>query len=90
MRDSDFGFGGVLKGNASSTQAMSRTIGALMNDRTNTSHSAEIASGIQQLFDVAKRQGQVVIDPEFLANLGLNQNDINQLRSQKRINPSSI
>ena len=83
MRESDFGVGGVLKGNASSTQAMSRTVTSLMNDRSNTAHTSEIASGVQQLFDVAKRQGQVVIDPEMLSALGLNLVDINQLKQQK-------
>ena len=87
MRESDFGVGGVLKGNAGSTQAMSRTLGALMNDNSSTSHSAEIASGVQQLFDVAKRNGQVVIDPAFLSQLGFTQNDINQLKAQKGLVP---
>ena len=87
MRDSDFTMGGVLKGNASSTHAMSRSVSSLMNDSTNTSHAAEIASGVQQIFDVANRQGQVVVDPGFLRSIGLSANDVNQLKAQKGLVP---
>jgi hypothetical protein len=83
MRESDFGAGGILKGDASSTQAMSRTVTSLMNDKTSVAHTSEIASGVQQIFDVAKRQGKVVIDPEMLSTMGLSMVDINQLKQQK-------
>ena len=86
MRESDFdSLTGTLKGNASSTQAMSRSLISLFNDKSKTAHTAEIGSGVEQLFNVAKRQGEVVIDPELLGYLGLTQSDIANLRRGKHL-----
>ena len=80
MRESDFNAFGDLKGNASSTQAMSRNLISLFNDNSGKGHTAEIASGISQIFKVADRQGNVVIDPELLGYLGINQRDLMTLQ----------
>lgn len=86
MRESDFdSLTGTLKGNASSTQAMSRSLISLFNDKSKTAHTAEIGSGVEQLFNVAKRQGEVVIDPELLGYLGLTPSDIANLRRGKHL-----
>lgn len=86
MRDSDFdSLTGTLKGNASSTQAMSRSLISLFNDKSRTAHTAEIGSGVEQLFNVAKRQGEVVIDPELLGYLGLTSSDVANLQRGKHL-----
>lgn len=75
MRDSDYDMSGDLKGNASSTHAMSRSLLSMFKDKSNKAHTTEISTGVGQLFNTAKRKGQVVIDPELLDYLGLSQND---------------
>ena len=87
MRDSDYDMLGNLKSNASSTQAMSRSIISLFNDKSNKAHTAELGAGIEQLFNVADRQGKVVIDPELLQYLGLTPNDIYGLKRSKNLYP---
>lgn len=85
MKDSDYDTFGNLKSNASSTQAMSRSLVSMFNDRSGKAHTAEIGTGVGQLFDVAKRNGQVVIDPELLGYLGLSQADIITLQRNKQL-----
>lgn len=85
MRDSDYDTFGNLKSNASSTQAMSRSLVSMFNDRSGKAHTAEIGTGVGQLFDVAKRSGQVVIDPELLGYLGLSQADVIALQRNKQL-----
>ena len=85
MRDSDYDTFGNLKSNASSTQAMSRSLVSMFNDKSGKAHTAEIGTGVGQLFDVAKRSGQVVIDPELLGYLGLTQADVVALQRNKQL-----
>lgn len=85
MKDSDYDTFGNLKSNASSTQAMSRSLVSMFNDRSGKAHTAEIGTGVGQLFDVAKRNGQVVIDPELLGYLGLTQADVIALQRNKQL-----
>lgn len=85
MRNSDYDMLGNLKSNASSTQAMSRSIISLFNDKSNKAHTLEIGSGIEQLFDVADRQGKVVVDPELLQYLGLSSNEIYGLQRGNKL-----
>ena len=85
MRESDYNTFGDLKGNASSTQAMSQSLLSMFNDRSGVGHSAEIATGVTQLFNVADRQGQVVIDPELLKKLGIGPQDLTSLKSSGRL-----
>ena len=85
MRDTDYDMFGNLKSNASSTQAMSRSLISMFNDKSGKAHTAEIGTGIGQLFDVAKRSGQVVIDPELLGYLGLSQADVIGLQRNKQL-----
>ena len=85
MKDSDYDTFGNLKSNASSTQAMSRSLVSMFNDKSGKAHTAEIGTGVGQLFDVAKRSGQVVIDPELLSYLGLTQADIVALQRNKQL-----
>ena len=83
MRKSDYDSFGNLKSNASSTQAMSQSLISMFNDRSGKAHTAEISTGIGQLFDVADRSGKVVISPELLGYLGLTQADVIELRKNK-------
>lgn len=85
MKDSDYDTFGNLKSNASSTQAMSRSLVSMFNDKSGKAHTAEIGTGVGQLFDVAKRNGQVVIDPELLGYLGLTQADVIALQRNKQL-----
>lgn len=85
MKDSDYDTFGNLKSNASSTQAMSRSLVSMFNDKSGKAHTAEIGTGVGQLFDVAKRSGQVVIDPELLSYLGLTQADVVALQRNKQL-----
>ena len=85
MKDSDYDIFGNLKSNASSTQAMSRSLVSMFNDKSGKAHTAEIGTGVGQLFDVAKRSGQVVIDPELLSYLGLTQADVVALQRNKQL-----
>lgn len=85
MRDSDYDMFGNLKSNASSTQAMSRSLVSLFNDKSGKAHTAEIGTGVGQLFNVAKRSGQVVIDPELLQYLGLSPADVLSLQRNKQL-----
>lgn len=82
MRESDFNAFGELRGNASSTQAMSRSLISAFTDTSGVGHTAEIASGVQQLFNVAERQGDVAIDPELLMYLGVSPADLLTLKNQ--------
>lgn len=83
MRKSDYDSFGNLKSNASSTQAMSQSLISMFNDKSGKAHTAEISTGIGQLFDVADRSGKVVISPELLGYLGLTQADVTELRKNK-------
>ncbi len=85
MRDTDYDMFGNLKNNASSTQAMSRSLISMFNDKSGKAHTAEIGTGIGQLFDVAKRSGQVVIDPELLGYLGISPADVMGLQRNKQL-----
>lgn len=85
MKDSDYDTFGNLKSNASSTQAMSRSLVSMFNDKSGKAHTAEIGTGVGQLFNVAKRNGQVVIDPELLGYLGLTQADVVALQRNKQL-----
>lgn len=85
MRDSDYDMFGNLKNNASSTQAMSRSLVSLFNDKSGKAHTAEIGTGVGQLFNVAQRSGKVVIDPELLQYLGLSPADVLSLQRNKQL-----
>lgn len=85
MRDSDYDMFGNLKSGASSTQAMSESLISLLNDKSNKAHTAEIGTGVSQLFNVAKRNGQVVINPDLLTYLGLSNADIVTLRRNQQL-----
>lgn len=85
MKDSDYDMFGNLKGNAASTQAMSESLISLFNDKSNKAHTAEIGTGVSQLFRVAKRNGQVVIDPALLPYLGLTQADVVALQRNQQL-----
>ena len=85
MKDSDYDMFGNLKGNAASTQAMSESLISLFNDKSNKAHTAEIGTGVSQLFSVAKRNGQVVIDPALLPYLGLTQADVVALQRNQQL-----
>lgn len=80
MRESDFDMFGNLKGNAASTQAMSQSLISMINDRSNTGHAVEIASGVSQLFKTAENNGSVIINPEILSYLGLDNKDLVTLK----------
>ena len=85
MKDSDYDMFGNLKGNAASTQAMSESLISLFNDKSNKAHTAEIGTGVSQLFSVAKRNGQVVINPDLLTYLGLSNADIVTLKRNQQL-----
>lgn len=85
MKKSDFDGFGNLKNNASSTQAMSRSLISLFNDKSGKAHTAEISTGVGQLFDVANRSGKVVIDPALLDYLGMTPGDKNSLIRNKQL-----
>lgn len=80
MRKSDYDMMGNLKGDAASTQAMSQSLISMINDKSNTGHAVEIATGVSQLFDTAERNGGVVINPEILSYLGLDNKDLVTLK----------
>lgn len=85
MRKSDFDALGNLKGNANSTQAMSRSLISLFDDKSNTKHTAEVATGLGQLLRVADRKGSVVIDPSLLSYLGFTPSEISGMQQNGQL-----
>ena len=80
MRKSDYDMMGNLKGDAASTQAMSQSLISMINDKSNTGHAVEIATGVSQLFKTAENNGGVVINPDILTYLGLTNKDLVTLK----------
>lgn len=87
MRKSDFDTFGNLKSDASSTMAMSQTITSMMNDKTGKVYTGAVATGLENLENVASRTGQVVIDPNLLLQLGLKPEDISRLQTTRKLKP---
>lgn len=87
MRKSDFDTFGNLKSDASSTMAMSQTISSMMNDKTGKVYTGAVATGLENLENVASRTGQVVIDPNLLLQLGLKPEDISRLQTTRKLKP---
>lgn len=85
MRKTDYDLAGNLKGEASSTQAMSQSIISMMNDKSGVSHTAEIATGVSQLFKTAEKKGSIVINPDVLTSLGLSGQDLMTLRKEGKL-----
>lgn len=80
MRGSDFNSFGELKSDASSTLAMSQTLGTMINDKSGKVYTGAVSSGLEKLGNVIQDNGQAVIDPDLLLQLGLRGEDISQMK----------
>lgn len=87
MRESDFDMFGNLRSGASSTLAMSQTLGSMISDKSGKVYTGAVTTGLGQLQDVASRTGGVVIDPNLLSQLGIKGTEIKNLKDSGKLKP---